>query len=1012
MRFQFDPHQPYQASAIEAVTDLFDGQPADADQLVTALSASQRGLKWVELAGLSWGDLDGLTWGDLENMTPQDLQRYRQQGALDFGIEVGAVGNNLLLDEDTILANLQRVQDRNGLEINESLVNGLQFDIEMETGTGKTYVYLRTAFELAKRYRFTKFIILVPSVAIREGVKTSIDLMREHFRHLYPQINMDASVYAGERAEEVRDFASATSLQFLVMTIDSLRGNKDTRIMHQNRDKLAGLRPLDYLLATHPIVIMDEPQNMESQSAKLAVTELEPLCTLRYSATPRKIRNLVYRLDPLDAHQLGLVKTIVVSDAQELGGSAKPYVKLLGVSRDPFKASLELVCRKKDGSYVKRKVTATQGDDLERVSGGNPAYEGNWRVSEISVEPERIELSNYGYLHVGDEIGSNQDAVFREMIRETIREHIRKELQVHARGIKVLSLFFIDKVASYLGDGVNNLDANGDFAAWFDELYTEELDRQPEARDIMPATALEARSGYFAQMKSGKGKNAVMTFKDSSGKTKADDDAYELIMRDKARLLSMDEPVRFIFSHSALREGWDNPNVFQICTLRDMASETERRQTIGRGLRLPVNQAGERISDTGLAQLTVVANESYQAFASALQNEYQRAGVAIGFVRKQEFSRLPITVDGKETVLGAKRSAEIWDHLHRRGFIDEKGEVQGSWVPEQLGFTVDLPEPYAEYEDDVINIVNACKMETIIKRKRKRVARKLNKELYVAPGFEEFWDKITQRTTYRVNFERQALVDACVNRIKTAPRIEPIRILVRRTKMTMTRGGTKGSTLGSRGANLTGSYPLPDIVAQLQEATSLTRRTIIDILTGSGRLGEFLGNPNDFIKMASTCIQEELAHVLVEGIQYEKIGGSIYELRELQEDGLEERDRFLDQLYKVTNTGKTDFDYVVFDSAVERQFAEYLDGREDIRLFMKLPDKFRIPTPVGDYNPDWAIIKTEEGQDRLYLIRETKSSLDPTKRRPGENAKINAAIKHFEAIGVSYKVAAPDNWGL
>ena len=990
MHFQFDPHQPYQASAIEAVTDLFDGQPADADQLETTfrqLSAEPALFNQSEVPG---------------------------QMSMDIAAEVGAVGNNLVLDEDTILANLQRVQDRNGLESAQTLADGLHFDVEMETGTGKTYVYLRTAFELAKRYRFTKFIILVPSVAIREGVKTSIDLMREHFRHLYPEINMNASVYAGERAEEVRDFASVTSLQFLVMTIDSVRGGENTRIMHQNRDKLAGLRPLDYLRATRPIVIMDEPQNMESKLSQSAVADLDPLCTLRYSATPREIRNLVYRLDPLDAHQLGLVKTIVVSDAQELGESAKPYVKLLKVSRDPFKASLKLVCRKKDGSYAKRKVTATQDDDLKRLSDGNPAYEGNWRVSEISVEPERIELSNYGYLHVGDEIGSNQDAVFREMIRETIREHIRKELRVHAKGIKVLSLFFIDKVASYLGDGVNNLDANGDFAAWFDELYAEELARQPEAKAIMPATALEARSGYFAQMKkSGNGKNAVMTFKDSRKiKTKADNDAYELIMRDKARLLSMDEPVRFVFSHSALSEGWDNPNVFQICMLRDMASETERRQTIGRGLRLPVNQAGERISDTGLAQLTVVANESYQAFASALQNEYQKAGVAIGFVRKQEFSRLPITVDGKETVFGAKRSAEIWDHLHRSGFINDQGEVQDRWVPEQLRFTINLPEQYAEYEDDVINIVNACKMETIIKRKRERVPRKLNKELYAAPGFEEFWDKITQRTTYRVNFDRQALVDACVNRIKTAPEIEPIRIQVTRTKMTMTRGGTKGSTLGLRGANLTGSYPLPDIVAQLQEATSLTRKTIIDILIASGRLEEFRLNPNDFIKMASTCIQEELAHVVVEGIQYEKIGGSIYELRELQEDGLEEKGRFRDQLYEVTNTEKTDFNYVVFDSEVERQFAEYLDGREDIRLFMKLPDKFRIPTPVGDYNPDWAIIKTEEGQDRLYLIRETKSSLNPMKRRPGENAKINSAIKHFEAIGVNYKVAAPDNWGL
>ena len=588
MRFQFDPHQPYQTSAIEAVTDLFDSQPADADQLVTPfrLLPAQPSLT--------------------------DLRELSSQRELDIAAEVGAIGNNLVLDEDTILSNLRRVQDRNGLEITDDLVDGLQFDIEMETGTGKTYVYLRTAFELAKRYQFTKFIILVPSVAIREGVKTSINLMRKHFRHLYPEINMNATVYAGERAEEVRDFATATSLQFLVMTIDSLRGDKNTRIVHQSRDKLAGLRPLDYLRATRPIIIMDEPQNMESLLAQSAVAELDPLCTLRYSATHRTTRNVVYRLDPLDAHNLGLVKTIVVADTQELGNTAKPYVKLLEVRREPtYSAKLKLVCRNKDGSYAKRKVKASQGDYLERLSGGNPAYEGNWRISNISIALEQIELSNYGILRVGEEIGSNQDAVFREMIRETIREHFRKELQVHARGIKVLSLFFIDKVASYLGTGNNNLDANGDFASWFDELYREEMTKFPDVARFLPADPLYARSGYFAQMK-GKGKGAPMVFKDSSGKTKADNDAYELIMQDKSRLLSMDEPVRFIFSHSALREGWDNPNVFQICTLRDMASETERRQTIGRGLRLPVNQEGERVSDRGLAQLTVVANESYQ----------------------------------------------------------------------------------------------------------------------------------------------------------------------------------------------------------------------------------------------------------------------------------------------------------------------------------------------------------------------------------------------------------------
>lgn len=986
MRFQFDSRQPYQISAIEAVTDLFDGQPQDADQLLTKL----------------------------ENVNPHqplDLSGFGDE-MLDMSLEIGAYGNNLVLDEGTILDNLRRIQDRNGLEINDDLVDGLQFDIEMETGTGKTYVYLRTAFELAAKYHFNKFIILVPSVAIREGVKTSINLMRDHFRHLYPQINMDAMVYSGERAEMVRDFATATSLQFMVMTIDSIRGDKNTRIMHQQRDKLAGLRPLDYLQATRPIVIMDEPQNMESMLAQSAVADLNPLCTLRYSATHRMTRNVVYRLDPLDAHRLELVKKIVVSDALELGSTSKPYVKLLEVKRDPdFKARLELICRKKDGSYGKRKVTAKQGADLERLSGGNPAYEGNWRISEISIQPEQIELTNYGYLRVGEKVGGNQDAVFREMIRETIREHIRKETQVHERGIKVLSLLFVDKVASYLGEGINNRDADGPFAKAFDAIYEEERAKNEASHVFLPADPVEARSGYFAQMKRGKGKNAQITFKDSSGKTKADDDAYELIMKNKARLLDMGEPVRFIFSHSALREGWDNPNVFQICTLRDIASETERRQTIGRGLRLPVDQNGERIKDGSTAQLTVVANESYKAFAAALQDEYKAAGVAIGFVRKTEFAALPLVDEaGKETCLGTKRSGEIWESLFERGYINAAGEVLGAWVPDQLGFTVGLPEEFAGYEDEVIRIVDGCKIEALVKPKRKRVTRTLNKQVYATPEFEEFWEKITARTSYRVSLDRADLIQRSIASIKQAPPIDPIRIQVTRTGLEITRGGPKGSELSSRSAVLTESYPLPDIISQLQAATSLTRKTIIDILLGSDRIGDFLANPNDFIKMVKERIETELAHTLIAGIQYEPIGGSIYELRELQADGLLEKDRFIDQLYKVTNKEKTDFDFIVLDSAVERQFAQYLDRREDIKLFMKLPDKFRIPTPVGDYNPDWAIIKVEDGIERMYLVRETKSSQDPMKRRPSENAKITAAIKHFEAIGVNYAVSAPDRW--
>ncbi|AKK05685.1 restriction endonuclease [Corynebacterium mustelae] len=976
MKFKFDAHQPYQQEAINAVVGLFQGQPADADQLRAALETFEA--------------------------APNQL---------DLTLETGSVGNNLVLEEETILENLREVQNHNGIELSNELADGLQFDIEMETGTGKTYVYLRTAFELARHYRFTKFIILVPSVAIREGVKTSIELMKNHFRELYPELQFDHLVYSGDRAEEVRDFATATSVQFMVMTIDSLRGDKNTRIMHQERDRLNGLKPIDFLAATRPIVIMDEPQNMESELAQSAVGELDPLCALRYSATHRTKRNLVYSLDPVDAHDLGLVKQIVVADATQEGSAAKPYIRLVEVKRNPFVARVELLVKKKDGSVAKKIVNVKDGDDLELKSNGNTAYSGNWRVSGISVAPEMIELTNHGELHIGEEIGGNQGAVFREMIRETIREHFHREAQLYPQGVKVLSLFFIDKVASYLGDGVNNLDASGDFSRWFDELYLEEL----EKRDLphLPKDPIDVRSGYFAQMSKGSGRNKVITFKDTTGKTKADDDAYELIMKDKARLLSQDEPVRFIFSHSALREGWDNPNVFQICTLRDMASNTERRQTIGRGLRLPVNSDGERIADRGVAQLTVVANESYKQFAAALQDEYQRAGVNIGFVRSSEFAKLTQTVDGKEKRIGTSNSALIWQSLKEQGFIDSSGQVLPAFEPNTIDFIYAPPVKFEGLYNEIVQTVSKCKVETIIKPKRSRVARKLNKQLYWSQEFEDFWDQISKRTTYRVTVDRDELVYRCVSMIKQAPKIDPIQIRVKRNEMKITRGGPKQSELGSRTQLITDGYVLPDIISQLQEATSLTRRTIVEILQKSGRMEEFLHNPNDFIVMAKNAIEGQLSELLIDGVQYEPIGGQIYELRELQADGQREKDRFLDNLYEVRNKEKTDFDYVVFDSAVEREFAELLDNRQDITMFMKLPDPFKIPTPVGPYNPDWAIVKKDEdGRDHLYLIRETKSSQDPMKRRPSENAKIRAAERHFEAIGLDYKVSAPTRWEI
>lgn len=987
--FKFDANQKYQKDAIGSVVDIFEGQPADAAALATTLTAQ-----------LAEGK------GDQASLLGED---YR--------LEIGAVGNNLLLDDEAVLQNLQAVQDRNGLEVAVELADGgLDFDVEMETGTGKTYVYLRTIFELSKRYNFTKFVILVPSVPIKEGVVSSIKAMEEHFKKLYAE-PFDATVYSGKTAGEVQPFATSTSVQILVMTIDSVRGDKNTRIIHQNRDKLNGLRPIDYLAATRPVIVMDEPQNMESDLSKSAVGELNPLCTLRYSATHRKKRNVVYRLDPVDAHDLGLVKEIVVADVLQAGADAKPYIKLLDVKREPtFQAKLELAVRKEsDGSLDRKAVWVKNDQDLADVT-GNAAYSNNWRVNEISYDPQFVELTNDVTLFQGDSVGGSNDAIYREMIRETIREHLRKEVQMKDTGIKVLSLFFVPTVASYLGDGTTNDSANGDFVKWFDELFEEERNKSERYKALLPNSPTELRRAYFSALKK---RGGEVEYIDTTGATAKDDDAYDLIMKDKAKLLDPEVPVRFIFSHSALREGWDNPNVFQICTLREMKGADERRQTIGRGLRLPVTKSDEgyeRVPDRSIAQLTVVANESYQEFAKSLQSDYVKAGVSIGHVRPGEFAKIPTVEEGIEKLLGFTGSKLIWNELKDRGFIAKDGKVQATYQPNLEGFSLGPVPDFFWPETGIHAVLDKCKIEHFVKTRRKRVPRKLNKELYASPEFEEFWDRISRRTTYRVSVKRAAIIDAAVAKIKAEPTIQPLRVQVTKAGVKIVRGGTKTEEKGQRSAELAGTYDLPDIVTELQAATSLTRKTLVDILLKSERMGEFIHNPNDFIHMVKRNLLNVLSATVVEGIQYEKIAGYTYELRELQKDGKEERDRFLDQMYKVKNTQKTDFDYIPIDStgpnSPERQFAEKLDSREDIKVFMKLPSKFKIPTPVGDYNPDWAIVKVEEGEERLYLIRETKSTADWAALRPTEQAKIDSAKKHFEAIGIDYAKSSPEDWRL
>lgn len=967
MKIKYDSQQPFQLQAINAITNIFEGQPFDSESFSTSLQSQ--------------------------------VVRGAQAGLFS---EIGAVGNNLVLDEDAIFENVRVIQNENGIDPSERL-DGMNFSVEMETGTGKTYVYLRTALELAKRYGFNKFIIIVPSVAIKEGVKASLESMKDHFRYVAGYDPYEASVYDGKSPDVVQSFATSTMTQFMIMTIDAIRGNRRL-IIREARDKLNGIAPLEYLAAVNPIVIMDEPQNMESELSTSAIADLNPLATLRYSATHTRNYNMMYRLDPVDAHREKLVKGIVVANAQQKGSDAKPYIKLLDVRNTPkLQAYLELLVRDKNGNVGRKPLWVNHHDKLD-IRTGNSVYEG-YTINDISTIPANVEIGTHGVLMLDENWGGNEDQILREMLRETIKEHIKREYLLRDQGIKVLSLFFVDRVASYLtyDDEGNQMD--GRFVAWFDELYREERAKSKFYMDILPEEPADVRSAYFAEMKKG-GKTSLVDSKEGKGNAQ-DESAYDLIMKGKEKLLDQSNPVRFIFSHSALKEGWDNPNVFQICMMRESSSENDRRQTIGRGLRLPVRQDGTRVFDEQINQLTVIANESYGDFANNLQKEYKKAGIQIGYVRRGEFARIQLLNEPGKT-LGHEQSRVVWDYLHRRGYIDEDGRVLASFAPQNLGFTLDLPDGLQAYHGEVVDIIEGCKIDKFVKDARKKEVIRLNKEVLYSPELETLWKKISRKTTYRVAFDNGEVIMAAIRAIKQAPEIKPLRIEVVKNRVQLLRGGIHNAgVVGEASTNLAGTFELPDIINELQDETGLTRLTLVDIVAGSDRLHEFLRNPYDYIQLVKNATKSVLAQIVIDGVQYEKLAEEVYELREFQRDSEDEVERFVDRLYEVRNTQKSLTDRLALDSVTEQEFAKYLDGREDIKLFLKLPAKFVVPTPVGLYNPDWAIVKEVDGQEKVYMVRETKNGGE----REDELRKIRCAKRHFEAIGIhDYAKSTPDDW--
>lgn len=990
MKLHFEPSLDYQLQAIHAVCDLFRGQEVCRTEFTVTrdIATGQMGL--------------------FEN---------------DLGI-----GNRLTLLDDELLANLHAIQLRNGLAPSPVLNSG-DFTVEMETGTGKTYVYLRTIFELNKRYGFTKFVIVVPSVAIKEGVYHTIETAAEHFRELYAGVPFDYFIYDSAKLGQVRNFATSPQIQIMVMTVGAInkfgdeeaaqneeadeaaRRAKSKNVMYRPSEKTGGEKPIDLIRATRPILIVDEPQSVEGGldgKGKKAMGRMNPLCNLRYSATPKEAHHMVFKLDAVDAYERKLVKQIEVAGALVEGGHNKAYLRLVSVSNKRGVISAKVAIDVQQGAGVVRKEIPVQdGDNLELTT-GRVVYR-DFRVGEIRVAKgdEFLELRFPGgeeYLRLGQGHGDVDDqAIQRQMIHRTIKEHLDKEKRLRPQGIKVLSLFFIDAVEKYRQYDAEGNPVKGEYARIFEEEYRR-LARHPDYRTLfaevdLDTSAEEVHNGYFSIDRRKIGGKTVEVFKDTRGTTQADDDTYSLIMRDKERLLSLDTPLKFIFSHSALREGWDNPNVFQICALREMGSEQQRRQTIGRGLRLCVNQEGERVRGFEVNTLTVIATESYEQFAEKLQQEIEEeTGIRFGIVEKHHFAGVRVkNADGEIVALGFEQSKVLWEFLRAEDLVNAQGKVQDVLRKALRDGTLTLPESFTAHQPQVEAILRKVAGRLEIKDANERRQVMSRQAILHSAEFKALWDRIKHKTTYRVQFDNEALLTTCIRALADLPPIARTRLQWRKADLAIGRAGVDAKeTTTSLPVTLDeGDIEFPDILTDLQDRTQLTRRSIYRILVESGRLDDFRRNPQQFIERAAAIINRTKRSALVDGIRYQRIGEEEYYAQELFET--EELSGYLSSMVDAT---KSVHEKVIYQSDTERTFADDLEKNEAIKVYAKLPAWFKVPTPLGSYNPDWAVVVEKDGAERVYFVVETKSSLFTDDLRDKELSKIECGKAHFKALEV------------
>jgi type III restriction enzyme len=766
---------------------------------------------------------------------------------------------------------------------------------------------------------------------------------------------------------------------------------------------MGGRKPIEFIQATNPIVIMDEPQNMESDTAKKAIASLNPLCTLRYSATHRDKYNLVYQLDPVKAFQKKLVKKISVASTVSESDPSQAYVKLESVSNknNRITAKLKYFKQSKEGPKLST-GTFKQNDDLYVKSGENNIYSNGFFVTEINTRPgmEFIRFANGIRLAMGDEQGGSREEIVKQQIRNTIRAHFEKELQVKDMGLKVLSLFFLDRVENYRIYTDEGFEL-GRYARWFEEIYNELAEEYKNFfTEILPVE--NVHNGYFAKDKKGNWKNSRESGEGKVGRSDADADTYNLIMKEKEKLLSLDIPLKFIFSHSALREGWDNPNVFQICTLNETTSTIKKRQEIGRGLRLPVNQDGQRVFDEYVNNLVVIANESYEQFVDSLQKEFEEeCGVVFGRLPIEAFVDIVYgyTDDNQPKKIDMGQSEILWDYLKDSGWIGDDGFIKDTFRKTVEEGTFSAPEEFKLVSRTIIETIEQHQIERHV-RKHEPVRGNINEKVLLDPEFEKFWNAINIKTIYSVEYSTEELINKASKAIFCMDKIVPPKL---RTSFVDVEVETKGVTaVQVRTPETTYSAPhkkVPDILSYVQSKVELTRSTIFQILKKSGRLRDFPVNPQRFMDAVVKEISDVLHRMIIEGIQYEKLDAISYEMSRFRED--EHKLEFAKD--RIIPTTKSVYNYITYDSGVEKTFAEALETMRNIKYFIKLPGWFKVPTPVGDYNPDWAILK--QNGEIVYLIRETKSTKDKLKLRLPETDKIAYGYKHFETIGINYDVA-------